>query len=213
MLGEVIWKLTKINENTEITSENVLSWVKSMEEPRAQSTIMNSHTEAKEFDELKIVKNNYKESTRRSTQTKMPTKHTCRYCGSSHPSRQCLSCGKKCTECNKIGHFRAMCKSGRARTMNEMEQEAAQDSAEENTINLVNIKSVHFNKNCSVITVNVKTSTGRNNVIVPYKVDTGSYGNIMPLYIYKKLFPEVTSEQLAATKMRVYHYKCITKQQ
>ena len=25
--------------------------------------------------------------------------------------------------------------------------------------------------------------------MVPYKVDTGSDGNIMPLYIYKKLFP------------------------
>ena len=29
-------------------------------------------------------------------------------------------------------------------------------------------------------------SAGPNNIIVSYKVDTGSDGNIMPLHIYKK---------------------------
>ena len=31
MLGEIISELTKIHENTEITSENMLSWVKRVE--------------------------------------------------------------------------------------------------------------------------------------------------------------------------------------
>ena len=84
--------------------------------------------------------------------------------------------------------------------MNEVEQEAAQDSEEENNIDLVNINSIHFNKNCSVITANLKMSASINSVIVPYEVDTGSNGNIMPLHIYKKLFPKITSEQLVATK-------------
>ena len=97
--------------------------------------------------------------------------------------------------------------------MNEVEQEAAQDSAEENSIDSVNINSIHFNKMCSVITANLKTSRGINNVIVPYKVDTGSDGNIRPLHIYKNLFPKLTSEQLAATKDDSIHLKCITKQQ
>ena len=102
----------------------------------------------------------------------MPAKHKCRYCDSSHPLRQCPAYGKRCTECSKFGHSRAMCRSGRALTMNEVEQEAAQDSAEENSIDSVNINSIHFNKNWSVVTVNVKTSAGPYNVIVPYKVDT-----------------------------------------
>ena len=67
MLGEIIWELAKIHENTEITSEIVLSWVKKVEAQRAQSTIMNSLNEVKEFDKLKIVKNTNKDSTRRST--------------------------------------------------------------------------------------------------------------------------------------------------
>ena len=41
--------------------------------------------------------------------------------------------------------------------MNEVEQEAAQADAEENSIDMVNINSVHFNKNCAVLTANLKT--------------------------------------------------------
>ena len=48
-------------------------------------------------------------------------------------------------------------------------------------------------------------SAGINNIIVPYKVDTGSDGNIMSLHIYQKLFPTITCEQLVATKTGVYN--------
>ena len=78
LLAEIIQELTIIHENTEITSENVLPWVKGVAEQRAQSTMMNSLTEAREFNKLKIVKNTCKDSTKGSIQTKMPTKHTCR---------------------------------------------------------------------------------------------------------------------------------------
>ena len=40
---------------------------------------------------------------------------------------------------------------------------------------------------------------GRNSVNINYKIDMGSNGNIMPTYLFKKLFPNVTNEQLAAT--------------
>ena len=200
MLGEIIQELTKIHENEEITSENVLSWAKRVEVQRAQSAIMNSLTDIKEFNKLKVVKNMHKDSPRRPTQTKILAKQMCKYCGNSHPQRQCLACEKRCTECSTIGHFRVVFRSRRARVMNEVEQEAAQGSAKENNIDSVHINPIHFNKNHSLITVNLKTSTGPNNVMVPYKVDTGSDGNIMPFHIYKKLFPKITNEQLVATK-------------
>ena len=63
--------------------------------------------------------------------------------------------------------------------MNEVEQRAFQDSAEENSIDSVSINSIYFNKNCSILTANLKTSAGLNNINVSYKVDTGSDGNIM----------------------------------
>ena len=149
MLAEIIRELTKIQENTEIMSENVLCWGKREEAQGAQSAIKNSPTEAKEFDKLKVAKNTYKESPRRSsTQIKMPAKQTCRCCGSSHPWQKCPAYGKKCTEYSKIGHIRGMCRSRKPIAMNEVEQETAQYSAEESNIDSVNINSIHFNKNC-----------------------------------------------------------------
>ena len=59
-----------------------------------------------------------------------------------------------------------MCRSRRPRAVTELEQEAVQDSAEENA---VSINSIQFNKNCSVLTVNLKMSAGLNNIMVPYK--------------------------------------------
>ena len=40
---------------------------------------------------------------------------------------------------------------------------------------------------------------GQNSISVPYKIDTGSNGNIMPLHIFKKLFPGVTNVWLVET--------------
>ena len=98
-----------------------------------------------------------------------------------------------------------MCRKRRARAVNEVEQETVQVSAEESSIDSVNIKSIHFNKSCSVITGNVKTLASKISVIVPYKVDTCSDGNIMVLYISKKLSPRTTKEQLAVTKKKIYN--------
>ena len=49
--------------------------------------------------------------------------------------------------------------------------------------------------------------------MVPYKVDTGSNENIMQQYIYKKLFPRATKEQLMATGNTNIQLKHITDQQ
>ena len=89
--------------------------------------------------------------------------------------------------------------------MNKVEQETANDSAEESSIDLGNIDLIHFNKNHMVIIAGLKTSVNQNSVKVPYKVDTGSDGTIVPLHIYKSVFPRITNEQLVATKMIVYN--------
>ena len=86
-----------------------------------------------------------------------------------------------------------------------MKQETGQYIANKSSIDSVNINAIHFNNNCSVITAKLQTSAGINNVIVPYKVDTGNNGNIMPFHMFKELFPRIISEQLAGTKLRVYN--------
>ena len=59
----------------------------------------------------------------------------------------------------------------------------------EDIIDKVNINSINFNGKHSVISVNLKASSDQARVKVPYKTDTGSDVNIMPLYIYKKIIP------------------------
>ena len=66
-------------------------------------------------------------------------------------------------------------------------------------IETVSINSVHMNKNQSVLTAKLKMHAGSNKVTVSCKIDTGSDGNIMPWYIFRKLFPQVTEAKLKKT--------------
>ena len=59
-------------------------------------------------------------------------------------------------------------------------------------------------------------SAGQSNLMVPYKIETGINDNIMPLHMYKKLFPNITNEQLTTTKnkivlLKMYNKTTITK--
>ena len=61
----------------------------------------------------------------------------------------------------------------------------------------MSIDLVHLNKNQLVITVHLETHAGKSTVEVPYKIDMGIEGNIMPLYIFKKkMLKNVTVEEL-----------------
>ena len=60
--------------------------------------------------------------------------------------------------------------------------EMAQESQEEE-IETVSINSIYLNKNQLLITAHLKTQVGKTTIEVPYKIDTGSEGNLIPLYI------------------------------
>ena len=65
----------------------MLSWAKKVKVQRAQTAIMDSLTEVKEFDKLKVAINIHKEKPEKIHAYKIPTKQKCKYCGSSHPLR------------------------------------------------------------------------------------------------------------------------------
>ena len=71
---------------------------------------------------------------------------------------------------------------------------------QEPCIEMVNIHSVSFNSNHSAIIANLKTSSNKATIVVPYKVHIGSDGNIMPFNIFTELFHSATANQLVATK-------------
>ena len=111
--------------------------------------------------------------------------------------QQCPAYGKACAP--DVGRRATTKRCAEARTImcnaHESEVKMAQDFQDEE-IEMVSIDSVHLNRNWSVITAYLDIYAGKNNVEIPYKIDMGSEGNIMPLYIFKKLFKNVMVEQL-----------------
>ena len=83
---------------------------------------------------------------------------------------------------------------------------------QESGIEMVNINPINCNSNHSTIKANLKTSSNKTTIMVPYKVDMDSDGNIMPFNIFTNLFPGTTMDQLAATKdaTKLKTYNCTT---
>ena len=53
-----------------------------------------------------------------------------------------------------------------------------------------------MNKNQSLLMVELETHAGDNKIIIPYKIDTGSKGNIMLWHIFQRLFKKITEDEL-----------------
>ena len=100
-----------------------------------------------------------------------------------------------CDGCRKMGHFRKVCWSKKDTTVHELEVEGVQET-QEGEIETVSINSVHLNRNWSLITAHLEMQAVENIIEIPYKINTVSEGNIMPLYIFKKLFKNMTGDQL-----------------
>ena len=70
-------------------------------------------------------------------------------------------------------------------------------SQEEGEIEEVSINSVYLNNKWLLIAAQLEIQVSNGNALkVPHKIDTGSEGNLMPLYIFKKLFRNKSVEQL-----------------
>ena len=64
MLEEIIKELTAINIDDHITSGGVLAWVKRVEGQRAQAAVINTLTESRQFDKMKVSKRAKEDTTR-----------------------------------------------------------------------------------------------------------------------------------------------------
>ena len=67
--------------------------------------------------------------------------------------------------------------------MNELEIEELQEG-KKGEIETASIDSVHLNKNQSLLMAELEMQSGRNTIVMPYEIDIGSEGNIMPLFIF-----------------------------
>ena len=88
--------------------------------------------------------------------------------------------GKIFVGCSKTWHLKNVCQSKRDRAMNKLEIKESQEG-NKGEIETMSIKSVHLNKNQSLLMAVVETQSGRNTRVIPYKIDMGSKGNITKL--------------------------------
>ena len=160
MIPEIQRDLIKTEENKIMTSKQVLAWAKRDEVQRAQSEIIDSLSETKDFDRIKTVRSEHRQMVRKlCTPAKMPVKQNCSYCGSTHPCRQNPAYGKKCAVYSKMNHFREVFRSKRGRLVHHVEQEPNLYQEDEVRIGIMNINSISFKSKHSIITANSKTST------------------------------------------------------
>ena len=93
----------------------------------------------------------------------------------------------------------------------ELEVEGAQE-IHEDEIETIIVDLVHLNKNGSLITTKLKMQVGKNIIEIPYKIDTGSEGNIMLLYIFKNCLKIQQKISLKNQKKVISGLGCTTKQ-
>ena len=98
-----------------------------------------------------------------------------------------------CAGCGKLGHFKKVCQSRKDCTAHEVEVEVSQEGDE---IEEVSINLVYLNNEWSLITTDLEMQVSKNTVKIPYNIDTSSEGNLMPLYMFKRLCGHQSIEQL-----------------
>ena len=79
--------------------------------------------------------------------------------------------------------------------VHEVEIDMEPESQGEDT-EIVSINLLYVNRKQSSIMAKLEMQAGRTVLEIPYKIDTGSEGNIMPLYIFRKLFASISKDQL-----------------
>ena len=126
MLDQIIKELMATSNDDHITSRDMLAWTKRVEAQRVQAVVLDSLTESKKFDKIKVSEK-ARDNKNRTPVNQATQQQSSRYCGGVHQLRQCLTYGKMCVECRKVGHFRKVCHSRRSRVVNDMEQAASQE--------------------------------------------------------------------------------------
>ena len=114
-----------------------------------------------------------------------------------------------------MGHFRKVCRSKRNHAVYEVEIDMEPESQGED-IEIVSINSLYINRKWSSIMVKLEMQAGKTALEIPYKIDTGNEGNIMPLYIFQKLFANINKDQLKRLvkgniKLKMYNGMHITQ--
>ena len=111
-----------------------------MEAQRAKTAVLNDLMVYQEFDAIQSQKQiKYKQKPQQSHQS------TCKYYRYRHLHQRCPVYGKRCMACNKLNHFRAVCRSRRHKEVLKVQQETDEYTEEDRQIDMVNIDFINSN--------------------------------------------------------------------
>ena len=119
------------------------------------------------------------ESLKKQDKPIMSEIFNCRNCGTKHKRKECPAYGKKCHRCQKLNHFKVMCRSKKNVNMVERQE----DSYLEETLFVGAVTSEVQNDEWYV-TINIEKQKTK------LKVDTGSQVNILNINQLKRIAPK-----------------------
>ena len=125
------------------------------------------------------------------------TRAQCDNCGREHGNRErCPAKGQTCNYCKKPGHFIQVCRARKAinRQVHDLEeyQTSEFESVLFETIQIESLKQTNYPVKKEVYaTVDIQIPrTDNAKTSLKAKLDTGAHGNVLPLRIYRQMFPQ-----------------------
>ncbi|CAI9721422.1 Hypothetical predicted protein [Octopus vulgaris] len=143
---------------------------------------------------------------------------TYQYCGTEHEfnnRKKCPAFGTHCKACGKLNHWEKMCRltksqkykpqfSKRSRNRRDIHAQQQEKNISEEEFLAVGIINVHEmgkddrkkeDEAYTTIRIQKKAGRKRTNIDLRLKIDTGAQSDILPVRLYKKMFPENMTEE------------------
>lgn len=147
---------------------------------------------------------NHNQNNSNSENVNSNNRSHCRFCGTVHRSRECPAYGKTCHRCSKKNHFSTVCRARSVATIervnnyvpefgsnnnSELSSSESDDNVEFYVTTLE--KQAHYAEtNAEFMSPWLeRVYVGKNHIA--FKIDTSAEIDVLPLNLFKRLFPEI----------------------
>ena len=201
------------HDPSKLTLNKVLDFARTFEATQSQ---LQQFSQA-QASSISAVKKHYSKPAK-PKQTQHKT-NLCKFCGGPYHKRDvCPASGQSCNRCHKIGHWGKVCRSTdltkkSPKNKHDTHQKSKPQHSQKQKVSTIqhdNFSSSDDDQSFDRISFGVISKNKSNNeayttiCIKPYKgrqanlrgkVDTGAQGNILPLRVYKDIYPKFISPQ------------------
>ncbi len=157
----------------------------------------------------------------------------CNKCGREHarkPHTACPAHGTKCTACGKLNHWASLCRSSKQpqSNTNAYTNDKQKPRPQQRRVHTVNTTSATYmpeietdepvvdtlyfdaleekGKTSKQPLISLKVASSQVSKLIKCKVDTGADGNVLPIALYKEMFPNESRDNLQASDITIEAY-------